>query len=264
MTTIKSERRMNFMSDTLRKLSAIHWMALIVLLIGAPGCSTLFGDCVEGSGELRTDSRQLDSFHNIVVKGSAEVIFTQGNEQQVLITADENLLPIITTDVSNSTQTIDAKECYSASQQLKVEVTIPRLALFRVEGSGSLTNLPSSSNEKLTLNDLHIQIEGSGKVNLLDALIDNLKVEIEGSGEVAVTGGGESIAVNISGSGDITADEFLVKEATATISGSGKIFLQATERLKGVIAGSGKIYYRGDPKALETTVSGSGNIVKLD
>ncbi|MGE3800419.1 MAG: head GIN domain-containing protein [Candidatus Kapaibacterium sp.] len=255
---------MNFKVDTVQTLSAIRSIVFVVLLTGTSGCSALFSDCLDGSGELRTDSRSVPAFTNIVVKGSADVIFTQGNEQQLLITADDNLLPIITTDVSNNTLTIDAKECYSASQQLKVEVTIPRLALFKTEGSGSLTNLPSASNEKLTLDDLRIQIEGSGKVNLLDALIDNLKIEIEGSGEATVTGGGESITVNISGSGEITADEFLVKDATATISGSGKILLQATERLKGVIAGSGKIYYRGDPKALETTISGSGNIIKLD
>ncbi len=228
------------------------------------GCANPFDDCIDGSGDLQTETRQVSSFHSVVVKGSADVTFVQGNEQNLSITADDNILPIITTTVSGERLTIDAKECYSPSETVKITMTIPDLRTYRIEGSGSLTNLPSTSSEQLVLNDLLLEVEGSGEIDLHDLMMEDMTIRIEGSGEIDITGEGESIDVEIEGSGEVIADRFPVRNAEGKIEGSGEIRLYATEVLRASISGSGTIYYRGTPATLETEIDGSGKIIKLD
>ena len=248
----------------MKTFSLTAFCGILFAMTTISGCTSIFNDCVDGSGERQTETRQLSPFHSIVIKGSADVTFQQGTEQELVITTDNNILPVISTTVSNNVLTVDAERCYSTSNGLQIEVTIPDLQSFKIEGSGSLRNLPSTSHEGLKLNDLHLEIEGSGDILLNDLLMNTLTLIVEGSGEISATGSGETIDIIIKGSGDITADQFIVKEAEASISGSGEIRVQALEALRAAISGSGDIYYRGSPATLETSISGSGDIIKLN
>src|SRR5437868_6453589 len=54
-----------------------------------------------GSGEIDSELREVESFHSIRVKGSIDLFLTQAPEQIVRIEAEENILPLITTEVAD-------------------------------------------------------------------------------------------------------------------------------------------------------------------
>ncbi len=64
---------------------------------------------------------------------------------------------------------------------------------------------------------------------------------------------------NISGSGDLKCKNLLSENATVSIYGSGTAHVFASVHLKASTAGSGDIYYSGNPST-EINKSGSGSV----
>ena len=71
------------------------------------------GDCVEGSGKLLVETRDLPSFSGVNVSGSMDVYLTQGTTQAVKVEADDNLLKLIKTKVRGQELFISSRKCYT-------------------------------------------------------------------------------------------------------------------------------------------------------
>lgn len=109
---------------------------------------------------------------------------------------------------------------------------------------------------------LAIRISGSGDVNL-QAEYEHLQTSISGSGDVELRGGGQILGVKVSGSGGIHAREYEVEEADVRISGSGNCELNVRDKLAVAVSGSGNVRYKGRPE-ISSSVSGSGGLAHLD
>ena len=93
-----------------------NWKLLSLLMFGSLlmwSCD--LGDiCERGEGATVSQSLELPSFHSVNLNISAEVIIQQGDEQQVVVTGQENIINLIELDVRNSTWNIDFdKSCVS-------------------------------------------------------------------------------------------------------------------------------------------------------
>ncbi len=75
---------------------------VLALLLVSSGCST-----VSGSGNVVTETRQVSGFNRIDLAGSGEVTIQQGDAESLTIEADDNVLPRLTSEVSNSTLKLD-------------------------------------------------------------------------------------------------------------------------------------------------------------
>lgn len=104
---------------------------------------------------------------------------------------------------------------------------------------------------------LTINIPGSGTVNAADLRVTDLSAEVGGSGAVILSGSADSLRVNYSGSGSFNGEAFPVADAVVDISGSANATVNATGTLNVNIGGSGVVTYMGDPQVTQR-VSGSG------
>jgi len=86
-------------------------------------------------------------------------------------------------------------------------------------------------------------------------------MSVSGSGDLNIKGSCDNSKMMVTGSGDIVSDNFLVRTANETISGSGNIHTYVVISLKAVISGSGNIYLKGNP-LIDQTITGSGKIIK--
>ena len=57
------------------------------------------GQTIVGSGNVATKTVSVGSFHGVKARGVARVVMTPGTEETVTITADDNLLPILWSQV---------------------------------------------------------------------------------------------------------------------------------------------------------------------
>lgn len=219
---------------------------------------SIFGSpCVEGSGHRTSETRILDAFNSIVVETAVDAIVSIKPTQSVLLTGDDNVLPLITTAVSDNTLTIAETECFTASQGVQADIAIPEVNSLKTTSSGNI------SGPGLTLQNPKIQSTASGNVTLAQVTAESIDIEASASGDMTVSGTATSITATTSGSGNITADNCIASECTAKTTGSGNIRVHATDSLKATISGSGNIYYSGNP-TIEEHISGSGKLIHVD
>ena len=64
---------------------------------------------VNGSGHVETETRQVSGFTGIDLAGSGEVTIEQGDAESLTIEADDNVLPELTSEVSDSVLTLGTK-----------------------------------------------------------------------------------------------------------------------------------------------------------
>ena len=211
-------------------------LCLSTLLLA--GCSLKFSSFtgVQGSGVLATETRDVGDFTGLDLRGSANVKIAVGQKARVVLELDDNLLPLIQTEVRNGQLVIDNQQSYRSSRGLNVSITVPEMQQLAVHGAGdiSIVNLDS----------------------------DQFVVDLNGSSDVTALGSARKLTVTINGSGTVHLEDVVANEATATIRGSGDIRLHVLEELSANILGSGDIRYRGTPQ-VSKSIQGSGSIEPL-
>lgn len=118
------------------------------------------------------------------------------------------------------------------------------------------------SSFNMPKDSMSIDISGSGNITARDITVNTLKVDVSGSADFSATGKAKNIIANVSGSGDIKTTDFETEKADISISGSGSAKVWVTRHLKADIGASGSVRYKGNP-VIETKSSGSGRISSL-
>jgi len=142
----------------------------------------------------------------------------------------------------------------SGSGSLYVTSSYPDEIQVIQSGSGEIS--AGFINEPL---DVSINHTSSGKIyaSVLDGL--DVDVTLTGSGLVYLDGNAETAGFGLSSSGKIDGADLMVSDAEAMSSGSGRIYVYATDYLNVTISGSGNVYYRGNP-VINSRISGSGSL----
>jgi hypothetical protein len=207
-----------------------------VIYTDSDGSSGFGFTSISGSGHLQTESRSVPDFKRVSLAGSLDANVKVGAPTSVDVTADDNLLPYITTEVVDGTLKIGMKSGrYHFSKGRKITIATPALEKFSISGSADV-DISGLDGERF---------EGS----------------IAGSGDLRARGRVGSASGSISGSGDIDFADLEARDAKVSIAGSGDARMNATETLDVKIAGSGDVKYRGSPK-LTKSVAGSGSIAR--
>jgi hypothetical protein len=225
----------------------------ILLLVLATGCIEQFN--IRGNGMEATEERVVPIFNKVKSSGSFDVVITNGEQFEVLVNAEENILPYIETTVSGNTLLIDIPGIHNVRNRLPMNVfiTIPELKGVKQSGSGNITT------DYFTTQRMELFISGSGSIST-EVNADVVDASISGSGWMLISGGAGESNLNISGSGNINSSGLAVLRCNALISGSGNMQVKAEKSIFARISGSGNLYYYGNPR-IETSISGSGKII---
>ncbi len=246
--------------------------ALIVGLLLCGSLAGLFADVLVGNGRVETERRSLPSFTSISLGGSGILRVHRGG-QRVELSSDSNILPYITTSVSEGELSIGLEPLTGilSSTKLEYDITLPDLMGVRISGSGdayidafkgeAFSAIVSGSGgikAELDYRSVDLSCSGSGG---FDAAVKaaSLELRCSGSGDAFLRGSADRGGITISGSGTLGGRDFSVGDARISISGSGRAELRVGRKLDAVISGSGGIKYWGKPQVSQT-VRGSGRI----
>lgn len=238
------------------------WSAGIVLALAggcqlgswdSPGWRTVFG-----SGKVVTESRTVHGFHQVAISGSGQLIIESGDAESLAITGDDNLLPLIRSEVQGGKLEIGPRQvALRPSQSIRYHLFIRQLDVLSISGAVHV-QAGELRGQRLTLD-----LSGSSHVEIGRLDVDALEVGISGSGRIQAAGKARQQTVRISGSGDYLAGGLQSDRAAITVSGSAHATLWADRELSARISGSGQVRYRGRP-AIESHVSGSGRLDPAD
>lgn len=219
-------------------MNTIKFSAAVVFI-----SAFLFSSCkkevIRGKGDILSQERAVSNFSRIKIKGITDVTVVQGSSFRVTVSDYENLVNEIETSLSGEELTIGYKrDVWVTKGNSKATITMPSLKGVRVDGSGDfIIDGPFTGT-----NFFSVQINGSGNVNINNAVVDEADIHISGSGDVKNFG-------------------LQCKKATVKISGSGNAELTVSEFLDVRIDGSGDVYYKGNA-SVNTRINGSGKVVK--
>ncbi|MCC6412484.1 MAG: DUF2807 domain-containing protein [Saprospiraceae bacterium] len=216
----------------------------------------LFGG-TRGEGPLRSETRNTEPFHGIELQLAGDVEVVRGETSEVVVEAQENLLPLLKTDIENGVLKIHFSENVSYSKDLKIRVTTPSLDEIDLMSSGTIKLVSQWEGDQLSLG-----ISGSGDIEAMQLNGGNLECNIGGSGSIKLAGKMQSLDAGISGSGDLFAGDLVTQTAKLKVSGSGGMRVHVEQTLDANISGSGEIEYSGDARA-STKVSGSGEVKQV-
>jgi predicted small secreted protein len=235
-----------------RQVSLI--LLALALALGVQGCNT-----ISGSGDVVEEERPVSGFSGVHLSGIGTVTIELGDQEALVIEAEDNLLEYFETGVRNGTLWIEQQDLTNLRPKEPVNfyVTMKSLDSIAISGSGEV-KAPPVSAERLSLD-----VSGSGDIEIEDLDADSLEVTISGSGTASIAGGGvETQDVNISGSGEYDARNMESATTNVRISGSGEATVWASDQLQVDVSGSGDVRYAGNPSVNEN-VSGSGDVVRI-
>ncbi|MCX6150104.1 MAG: DUF2807 domain-containing protein [Ignavibacteriales bacterium] len=209
-------------------LKAIFGITTLLYFVGCNGIG------VHGSGIIKDEYRDVESFDGIEVSGFYDIHIQCGEKPGLKIIGDDNILPLIKTNIENGTLHIWNKKNISPRKKIRFEIT-----------TDNISSLNSSGANRIIVQNINN---------------DELEVEVSGAGTTKLEGKTEYLNINLSGAANIKADKLKAKKVTVEISGASSADVYASEELRAEISGVGNINYYGNPQDVKKSISGLGSI----
>lgn len=189
---------------------------------------------VRGSGNVQTESRDLRDFNAIEAGGIFEVEVIAQKDYDVQIEADDNLLPLIKTEVRNGTLEISTEKRISPKTPIRIRIGAPDID--------------------------NVDVSGASKLSLVNLKNDSLKVEASGASKITLNGETRNLDVELSGASKLDAESLRAENVTVDGSGASSASVFVSGDLKVDLSGASKVNYAGNPKNLEKSTSGASSV----
>ncbi len=191
---------------------------------------------VQGSGNIIREKRDVKGFEKVNVGGGFQVEIVAGKEFGVEVEADDNLMPLVTTDVDGDTLEIGRQKGFSAKSPLRIRITAPNI-------SG---------------------IDTSGGAGVTISEVKNSEIRIESSGGSRVTASGTTakLSVEMSGGAKVVASDLAAADVNVEGSGGSSVDVLVSGELRSDISGGARVTYSGSPTSIVTNKTGGARVVQ--
>ena len=187
-----------------------------------------------GSGNLASEPREPGSFNGVDVSGVFQVEIALGKEFGIEVEADDNLLPLIKTEVRDGILNIESDSRISSGNPMRVKISAP-----------DLENVESSGASKVSVSGLNNSL---------------FKIETSGASKVRIEGETANLTIDVSGASHVDAENLKTENATVGASGASHVSVFVSGRLTAESSGASKIVYAGNPKNVEKNSSGAASV----
>ena len=213
----------------MRKLA---WL-IVALAILVAGCHHGRLGGVTGSGKRVVQKRDIGSFTSITTEGAFNIEVTCQKEPSLEIEADDNVVSLITTDISNNVLHLSNSQGYSVNEPIKIKLSVPNL-----EG---------------------LSVSGAGKIDIKGMNNDSFEIDSKGAPAIVVSGTTKMITIDSSGAGQIDTQALRASRAMVEAKGAARIELDVAEQLDVTVSGPSSVFYKGNP-SVNKTINGPGKV----
>jgi hypothetical protein len=189
---------------------------------------------VKGSGNAATEKREIAGFKGVDASGVFQVEVVAGSEFAVEVNADDNLLPMIKTEVRGGVLHLETSERISPNSPLLVRIAAPDIE--RLEASGA------------------------SKISLTGVKNSSLNVGSSGASKITVEGSTGTLTVDVSGASKIDAASLLAENASVDASGASNVSVNASNEVRAEASGACKINYAPGAKNVIKKTSGASKV----
>lgn len=208
----------------------------------------------------KTETREVPSFNGISVSTGIHVFITQGTSEKVTVTADEDIIGSIKTEVNGGILNIyvDKKNnkswSWTRNNTMKVYLTVKELnSITSSSGSDvSITNTLKSSK-------LFVKSSSGSDIDIaVDA--GDLICESSSGSDMKLRGNAKSLNVKSSSGSDISAYDLTAEVCVANASSGSDIEVNVIKQLTAHASSGGDVNYKGNPQNVVKNESSGGDV----
>ena len=211
--------------------------ALLLFLIALGAACHGIHHGVLGSGKLLKEKRNVDSFTSISTEGAFDIEVVCQKPQEVEISGDDNILPLVSTEVSNNVLHVRSLRNYSTSEPITLRISAPDLVGIHSSGAGT--------------------IEVSGLKN------DRFEIDVNGAPTIKASGETKALKIDANGAGKIDTHKLRAARVEVDSKGVSGVEVYAAEQLDVTVSGPSHVIYRGNA-VVNKTVHGPGSVEKKE
>ncbi|MEO0895769.1 MAG: DUF2807 domain-containing protein [Bacteroidota bacterium] len=245
----------------MKKLTSIIYLLASILLVSSlSSCDNAI--CISAESSNSNLVFSFDPITSLDISSSATVFVTQDAVQSVSITAPQNVLDRLDIEESNGELKVGLDGCFSNSFDFEILISIPSSqALRSIDLSGS--SVLSTTNAVVFEDDFQLSASGSSNADLIIAnAINEADISFSGSSSGSLSGQGRSIKASLSGSSLLRAFDYLAVTGNIDLQGSSEAEVFVDGGILQVSAsGSSVLKYKGTPSDIDSSLSGSSEIV---
>jgi len=209
----------------------------IALVVGLAGCNLISTtDRVKGSGIMKSEKRSLTPFDSLEVSCNGSIQVHTQEQEGLEIRGDDNIIPLITTEVNNGILYIRSSKEYNSRDKLEIIVSAPDLKKF--------------------------VFSGAGKANLSNVKNDRVEIALTGAGSLTASGETKEADITLSGAGSVDTKNLHAVNAKVNSTGIGSVEIYVTGQLDAKTSGIGEVNYYGSPKIVNKQAGGIGKITE--
>jgi hypothetical protein len=210
-------------------------LALLIILVSlGAGCHALHHQ-VDGSGNVSKEKREIGSFNSISTEGAFDIEIVCQKPASLEIRGDDNILPLISTEVSNNVLRVRNLRGYSVSQPITLKISVPDLVAVSASGAGNIVV--------------------SGVMN------ERFLIEANGAPTIQASGETKALSIDANGAGKIDTHKLHAAEVRVNSKGVPSVEVYASEQLDVTVSGPSRVVYQGDA-VVHQTINGPGQIEK--
>src|ERR1043166_576238 len=110
---------------------------VVAIAFAGVGCHARMAG-IKGSGKRVVQKRDIQPFTSLSTEGAYNINVVCQKGQSLEIEGDDNIVPLITTDVSNNVLHLKSSQNYSVSEPVEVRISLPNLEALSVSGAGNI------------------------------------------------------------------------------------------------------------------------------
>ena len=179
---------------------------------------------------FKRETRQVDHFDDINIRGAYSTEIVCQAEQSVELQSPEDILSLITTEVSNNTLFIFPKVDLPPDTRINLKIS-----------AIDLRNIDTLGANNIQIDNLNNQ---------------QTNINFDGSSNSKISGETKDLNITISGQAKLDAREFASQKVHLNLSGSVMAEVKAEEELHIAMNGAGAIYYHGNPQTQTRNIQG--------
>ena len=232
MPTLAQRRLPRALLVVLLGLLLVALVALLALqLLGGPSVPS---GPVTGTGDPFDQDRTSGAFTAISATGGISVVVAVGPTRQVTVSAQQNLFPLIHTDVVDGrlVVTIDAPG-FTTTQPVAVHITTPVLTRVSLDGGASGT---------------------------MELDTDTLNVTLANASSLSAIGRASQLVLAEDGKSTADLVELKADTASVTITGASSATINASTSLTGTADSASTIKLSQQPTTLSVKTSGGATV----
>lgn len=208
----------------------------IALLFLFTGCH-FQRDQVKGSGVRQKQKRDVESFTSIATEGAFDIEVVCQKTPSLEIEADDNILPLITTEVSRNVLHIKSRRSFSISDPIKLKIAVANL-----DG---------------------LSVSGAGKIEVAGIKNDQFEIDANGATTIRLAGETKVLDIDTNGAGKIDAHRLKADRGVIEAKGVARVDVNVSQKLEVTVSGPARVTYVGDP-VVEKTVNGPGSVERRE